>query len=117
VKSSLTVIGYLKLSRANASDALTLYIQTRRSARNRRPPRPDTRLARPGAGPNQDRHAGHQADTVLIRPDQRPPGLQRTSSVDWLGACTLSAGCSTATPACRRISSPTRDDAVRAAGL
>jgi len=37
----VTVIGSLKLSRANASDALALHVQTRRAARNRRPPRPD----------------------------------------------------------------------------
>jgi hypothetical protein len=36
VKSSLTVIGYPKLARADASDALAPYIQTRQPARNRR---------------------------------------------------------------------------------
>jgi hypothetical protein len=40
VNSSLTVIGYPKPARANASHALASYIQTRRSARNRRLPAP-----------------------------------------------------------------------------
>ncbi len=51
VKSWLTVIGYPKLARANASAALALYIQTRRPPENRRHPRLDVGLAPSSTGP------------------------------------------------------------------
>ena len=60
VKSSLTVIACPKLARANASDALTLHIQTRRPAQNRRAPRPDARLA-----------PRRQAPVMIATPDTR----------------------------------------------
>jgi hypothetical protein len=47
----VTVIGYPKLFRADASDALALCIQTRQPAPNRRSPRPDICFAPPGLDP------------------------------------------------------------------
>jgi hypothetical protein len=52
VKSSLTVIATPKLAHANASEPLALSIQTRRSARNRRPPR--NLATKAGEGPEGD---------------------------------------------------------------
>lgn len=66
VKSSLTVIGYPKLARANASDPLAPYIQTRRPPRNRRQP-PTRRAVTAQKGPARARYSSGFPDSTSRR--------------------------------------------------